>query len=217
MTKTNRFASGVAICGLALALAGCHTDMWRQPTQIGQEGNDFFPDKMNTRPPVEGTVAWRGLRHDDAFYKGRVDGRLVTSLPSTLTIGGRKLSTSRDLEAILKRGRERFEIFCTHCHGKLGDGKGMIAQRGLALRKPPASYHTQRLRDLPIGHFYEVITNGHGVMFPFAYRVKPDDRWAIAAYIRVLQRSQNVSAAQLSSEERSRLEQTEPTKETTEH
>lgn len=205
--KIDRIAPLIALGGMLLMAAGCHTDMWRQPKHMGQEGNDFFPDQMNERPPVEGTVAWNGLRHDDTFYKGRSNGQLVTKLPATLTIGGEKLSTTTDLEKILRRGKDRFEIFCTHCHGVVGDGKGMIAQRGLALRKPPATYHTDRLRTMPIGHFFDVITNGHGVMFPFNYRVPPDDRWAIAAYIRVLQQSQNAKATELTPEQRAKIGQ----------
>lgn len=190
----------------AMLLAGCHTDMWRQPKLVGQEGNDFFEDKMTTRPAVEGTVAQQSLRHDDAKYKGRSGGKFVDALPAKLTIVDKEIDTKTNLEAVIRRGKERFEIFCSHCHGAVGDGKGMIAQRGLSLRKPPASYHTDRLRGMPLGYFYSVITNGHGVMFAFNYRVEPDDRWAIAAYIRVLQQSQNVKADSLSSEQREKLD-----------
>ncbi len=93
--------------------------------------------------------------------------------------------------ALLQRGQERFRIYCTPCHSELGDGHGMIVQRGFS---PPPSYHTQRLREAPVQHFYDVITNGYGVMYSFAYRVQPADRWAIAAYISALQRSQNATA-----------------------
>jgi mono/diheme cytochrome c family protein len=94
-------------------------------------------------------------------------------------------------KAMLQRGQDRFNIFCTPCHSRLGDGQGFIAQRGFAMRRPPAAYHTDRLRNMPIGHFYDVITNGYGTMFSYASRVEPQDRWAIASWIRVLQYSQN--------------------------
>ncbi len=96
--------------------------------------------------------------------------------------------------ALLQRGQSRFRIYCTPCHSELGNGQGMIVQRGFP---PPPSYHIARLRDAPVEHFYDVITNGHGVMYSFAYRVEPADRWAIAAYIRALQRSQAATVADL--------------------
>jgi mono/diheme cytochrome c family protein len=98
-------------------------------------------------------------------------------------------------QAFLKRGQERFNIFCSPCHGRLGDGLGMIANRGLSLRRPVGNYHTDRLRKMPVGHFYDVITNGYGAMYSYASRVEPEDRWAIIAYIRVLQLSQNATPA----------------------
>jgi len=105
--------------------------------------------------------------------------------------------------ALLERGQERFRIFCTPCHSELGDGHGMIVHRGFP---PPPSYHTQRLRDAPVQHFYDVITNGYGAMYPFADRVQPADRWAIAAYIRALQRSQNATLSQVSPACRGKLQ-----------
>lgn len=104
--------------------------------------------------------------------------------------------------ALIERGQERFHIFCTPCHSELGDGQGMIVQRGFS---PPPSYHIARLREAPPQHFYDVITNGYGAMYSFAQRVPPQDRWAIISYIRALQRSQNASAADLSSEQKSAL------------
>ncbi len=102
-------------------------------------------------------------------------------------------------QALLERGQERYRIYCTPCHSELGDGNGMIVQRGF---KHPPSYHEQRLREAPVDHFYNVITNGYGAMYSFAARVAPQDRWAIAAYIRALQLSQNASAADLAAVER---------------
>ena len=205
--KTNlRIRVVATLLATGVVLAGCHTDMWRQPKLVGQEGNEFFRDGMTTRPPVEGAVARNSLRHDDAKYKGRMNGKFVDSLPTTLKLVDKQVNTSTDLEKVIRRGKDRFSIFCTHCHGAAGDGKGMIAQRGINLRKPPASYHTDRLRSMPLGYFYETITHGHGVMFPFNYRVAPDDRWAIAAYIRDLQKAHNVDASTLSDEEKAHLD-----------
>jgi mono/diheme cytochrome c family protein len=104
--------------------------------------------------------------------------------------------------ALLQRGQERYRIYCTPCHSELGDGRGMVVQRGFPA---PPSYHIQRLREAPVSHFYDVITNGYGAMYSFAYRIQPEDRWAIAAYIRALQRSQNASLADLTPEQRTAL------------
>ena len=104
---------------------------------------------------------------------------------------------------LLQRGQERFRIYCTPCHSELGDGRGMIVQRGFP---PPPSYHIERLRTTPVQHFYDVITNGHGAMYSFANRVQPADRWAIAAYIRALQRSQNATLADLPADQRGALQ-----------
>lgn len=182
-------------------VSGCHTDMWRQAKALPQQPFDsnVFPDGRADRPKVDGTVAWGKLHDNDPKYSGYKNGKLVEALPATLVINGETLSTknTQDLKKILGRGMERYEIFCTPCHGELGDGNGMITKRGLAVRRKPANYHDERLMKLPIGHFFDVITNGAGVMFPYGGRVDVDDRWAIAAYIRVLQRSQNVKPEEL--------------------
>jgi mono/diheme cytochrome c family protein len=192
--------------GLALFAAGCHTDMWTQPKALPQQESAILPGGKVDQLPVEGTVPRGGYKADKPFYSGFRNGKLMTELPATLTIEGKKVSTKTELIQVLKRGKERFEIFCTHCHGAIGDGKGMIALRGLELRRPPATYHTDRLRQIPIGHFFDVITNGYGAMYSYAYRVEPNDRWAIAAYIRALQASQNVPAASLTPEQMQQLE-----------
>jgi mono/diheme cytochrome c family protein len=105
--------------------------------------------------------------------------------------------------ALIERGQERFRIFCTPCHSELGDGRGMIVQRGFP---PPPSYHTDRLREVPVQHFYDVITNGYGAMNSIADRVQPEDRWAIAAYIRALQRSQHATIADVAADQRGALQ-----------
>src|SRR5579871_5361339 len=100
---------------------------------------------------------------------------------------------TKDFERFIRRGQERFNIYCSPCHGRIGDGKGMIWQRGFAPNITVATYHTDRLRKMPIGHFYDAITHGYGRMFSYAARVEPQDRWAIAAYIRVFQLSQHAT------------------------
>jgi mono/diheme cytochrome c family protein len=105
--------------------------------------------------------------------------------------------------ALIERGQERFRIYCTPCHSELGDGRGMVVQRGFP---PPPSYHTDRLREAPVQHFYDVITNGYGAMYSFADRVQPEDRWAITAYIRALQRSQHATLADVAADQRGALQ-----------
>jgi mono/diheme cytochrome c family protein len=172
--------------------------MWTQPKALPQQSNDVLPGGQVSQQPVAGTIPRGGNKSaNEAFYTGFENGKHVASLPETISVGGQSLSTKTDLEKILQRGKERFTIFCSHCHGQLGDGKGMIALRGLELRRPPASYHTDRLRQMPIGHFFDVQTHGFGAMFSYAARVDPDDRWAIAAYIRALQLSQNAKGSDI--------------------
>ena len=176
----------IAVGGsMLVAAVGCHTDMWVQPKHRPLQQTELFPDGKSARPLVSGTVARDHLKEDDAFFTGKVNGKLVTELPMTLN--------EAELKALIERGQERFNVYCSPCHGRAGDGHGMISQRGLALRRPPANYHTERLRNMPVGHFYDVISNGYGVMFSYGSRVEPQDRWAIAAYIRALQLSQNFS------------------------
>lgn len=190
MKKINgRLSQSIALIAGVLMLSGCHTDMWRQPKAVSQETTDFWADGQVDRPKVAGTVAFGKDRTDEHMYRGRVGGKLATTLPPKIVINGETLDTTEDLEKILKRGKERFNINCTHCHGAVGDGKGMIAIRGLELKRSPATYHTDRLRKMPIGHFYDVMSNGYGVMMSPASRIEPGDRWAIAAYLRVLQKN----------------------------
>ncbi|MBI1756786.1 MAG: cytochrome c [Fimbriimonas ginsengisoli] len=180
---------------VAVILGGCHTDMWQQPrlSPLDESGWHGYEGQAS-RPLPKGTVARGHLQTDDAFFTGRVNGKYVEEFPIQIT------------KDVLLRGQERFNIYCTPCHGRLGDGNGMITKRGLALRRKPASYHTDRLRKMPVGHFYDVITNGYGAMFSYAARVEPQDRWAIAAYIRALQLSQNANAADVDSRDLAKLQ-----------
>ncbi len=150
--------------------------MHNQPRYKPLAGTDFFGDRRSARYTIEDTVARGQLRVNDARYTGKENGKDITAIP---------IQISHDDVA---RGRDRYEIFCSPCHGRIGDGRGMIVLRGL--RQPP-NFHDQRLVNAPIGHFFDVITNGYGAMFPYAARVANDDRWRIAAYIRALQLSQN--------------------------
>lgn len=176
-----------------LGIAGCHTDMWVQPRDKVLNSSQFFADGRSSRPPVPGTVAHGNVQLKNGYNTGWEDGKLVQELPVPLT------------KELLQRGQERFNIYCAPCHGKTGDGKGMITQRGLALRRQPANYHTDRLRQIAIGHFFDVITNGYGIMYSYAGRVDVPDRWAIAVYIRALQLSHNVPASELGPEELQRV------------
>lgn len=187
------------VVATGLLAAGCHQDMWNQPTAKPQSKSDMmFSDKQNSRPPVAGTVAYNTPKTDKRFYTGYDDqGKLIKEFPVAVN------------EELVKRGQERFRIFCTPCHSELGDGKGFIAQRGFTLARPVGNYHSQRLRDMPVGHFFDVITNGYGTMYPFRARIKPYDRWAIVSYIRVLQESQYVSVDDIPAEQQRQLESME--------
>jgi mono/diheme cytochrome c family protein len=182
-------------CLAALAAGvGCHQDMWLQPKSLGQSKSAMFADGGGSRLPVPGTVEFGKPRTDEAFYTGRVGGKLVAEFPIPVT------------EALLRRGKERYEIFCLNCHGAAGHGDGMIAQRGFALARPVGNYHTERMRSMPVGHYFEVMTKGFGTMFPLEGRLNHADRWAVAAYVKVLQESQNVPVSSLPPEIRAKLE-----------
>lgn len=176
-----------------LALAGCHVDMWRQPKLIAEHESAFFKDGSASQLPPPNTIAQGALRENEAFYAGVVNGSLLEKPP---------VPVNRET---IERGRKLFNIHCAPCHGSLGYGNGMIAQRGLAMRRTPGNYHTDRLRQMPIGHFYDVMTNGFGVMFSAAARVEPEDRWKIAVYIRVLQLSQHAKLSDVPQAERAKL------------
>ncbi len=152
-----------------------------QPKQNPYTRSDFFADQRSERPPVEGTVARGQLHADTYFYTGRIDNNPGDYMPFPLT------------KAVLERGRERYNIYCSPCHSELGDGNGFIPSRGFS-RQPP-SYHIPRLEKAPLGYFYDVITNGFGIMSDYSAQIAPEDRWNIVAYIRALQLSQNATQA----------------------
>jgi len=163
-----------------LALGGCRQDMHDQPRFKPLAMSDFYTDLRSARPPVEGTVARGQLHEDTYFYTGKVGTNPGDYMPFPAT------------DDVLARGRERFDIYCAPCHSRLGDGRGMIVQRGF--RSPP-SYHTERLRKAPLGYFFDVMTNGFGAMPEYASQIPTRDRWYIVAYIRALQLSQNATSA----------------------
>jgi len=175
-----------------LLATGCRRDMFHQPSEKPLERNGFFRNNlMASRPLPPHTVARGQLDDDEAFYTGKIGGKLVEDFPFPIT------------REVLLRGQERFDIYCAPCHGRTGDGNGMIPQRGFPA---PPSYHIDRLRTAPVGHFFDVITHGYGVMYPYAARVEPADRWAIAAYIRALQLSHDAKLADVPETNRAQLE-----------
>src|SRR5579863_777430 len=164
-----------------LALAGCRQDMHDQPRFKPLAKSDFYGDLRSERPPVDGTIARGQLHEDTYFYTGKVGSNPGDAMPFPVT------------REVLDRGRERFNIFCAPCHSRLGDGNGFVPSRGFS-RRPP-SFHIARLQKAPLGYFYDVITEGFGIMPDYASQIPPQDRWNIAAYIRALQLSQNATRA----------------------
>jgi hypothetical protein len=170
-------------------IAGCdhlHQDMGNQPKNKPLSPSDFFADGRSVRTPVENTVSRSSLDNDQLMVT-----KDSTSFPVSIN------------DALLERGQERYRIFCSPCHGIQGDGNGMIVMRGM---KRPPTYHQDRLRQVPNGYIYDVITNGFGQMYNYAAQVPPRDRWAIVAYVRALQLSRNARVADLPSEVREKLD-----------
>jgi mono/diheme cytochrome c family protein len=172
-------------------LGGCRQGMYDQAKYEPLEGSPLFADGRASRPLVDGTIPQGGLERDDPRLAAKEGGRLKETFPMPVDA------------ALLARGRERFDIYCGVCHGPTGAGDGMIVQRGFP---SPPSFHDDRLRAAPPGHIVDVITNGYGTMYPYADRVSPEDRWAIAAYVRALQRSRNGTIAEVPAAERPALE-----------
>jgi mono/diheme cytochrome c family protein len=178
---------------LALAAAAaCRQDMHDQPKYIPLRPSDFFGDGRSERPLLEGTVARGHLKDDAAFYTGKgPDGKPVDAFPFPVTMD------------VIERGQQRFNIYCTPCHGHLGNGDGMIPQRGF--RHPP-TYHQDRLRKVPNGYIFDVISTGFGAMPDYAAQIEPRDRWAIVAYVRALQLSENATIADVPADASGQLE-----------
>src|SRR6267142_1325693 len=212
-------ASRAAFCLLLsayclLAAVGCRRDMQDQPKMKPFRQSTFFRDGLSSRPPVEGTVARGFLKADTEFFTGKKAGRAAANTPGTpvqtpgpqprAAIGAAPQGAAAypdDVEVfpipvtpeIVHRGKERYEIFCSACHGLTGNGDGMIVRRGF---RRAASFNDDRLRQAPVGHFFDAITNGWGAMPSYAAQIPPQDRWAIVAYIRALQLSQRNQQAE---------------------
>jgi mono/diheme cytochrome c family protein len=188
----------LSLCLGALAgalAAGCRQDMHDTPRYEALERSDFFGDQRSARPLVEGTVARGHLKEDEHLHTGKVGGVFATTLPVPLDM------------ALLERGRQRYEIYCSPCHGLAGKGDGMVVRRGY---RQAASFHIDRLRAQPVGYFYDVIAHGFGAMPDYAAQIPVRDRWAVVAYIRALQLSQNATVAEVPPALRPQLQAAEP-------
>jgi mono/diheme cytochrome c family protein len=186
--------------GLAFLLAGCGGNgiehgMENQPKAKPLTQSDFFADQRASRLPVPGTVPHGHAKADDLLYTGKINGKDADIFPFPVT------------REVLQRGHERFDIFCAVCHDRAGTGNGMIVRRGF---KQPPSYHSEALRKAPVGHFYDVVANGFGTMYPYADRISVQDRWAIVAYIRALQLSQNARWDDVPEADRAALAKAQP-------
>ena len=179
-TAIRRLRAGAIACLSVLGLAGCRQDMQNQPKFYPQRGTTFYADGRSVRPQVLGTVA-RGQEDTGSYFRtGMLNGAEGDGLPMPLTA------------ELVERGQEKYNVYCTACHSRVGNGRGMIVMRGYF---PAGNLHTERLRSAPLGHFFSVITNGYGAMPDYNGQIEPADRWAIAAYIRALQLSQHATSA----------------------
>ncbi len=176
---------------VAMTATACRQDMHDAPKYEPLEKSAFFTDKRASRPLVEGTIARGNLKEDKLLHAGRDGDAISETFPFPVT------------EGVVARGRERFNIYCSPCHARTGEGTGMIVQRGY--KKPP-SFHEERLRVMPPGYFFQVMTNGYLTMPSYSLQVGPEDRWAIAAYVKALQLSRNVNASDLTADERAKVE-----------
>ena len=179
-TRAPRLAIAAAATIALFSALGCRQDMHDQPKFLPQRGTSFYADGRSVRPQVENTVARNQLREDSYFYTGFSGGKEGDGMPFPVTMD------------VLARGQERYNVYCTPCHSRVGNGVGMIVQRGYA---KAGNFHVARLQTAPLGHFFNVITNGYGAMPDYSAQVAPVDRWAIVAYVRALQLSQNATQA----------------------
>jgi hypothetical protein len=181
----------LAVALVAITTSACRQDMHDAPRYEPLEASTFFTDGRSARLFVANTVARGTLYEDTHLYEGKIDGQLADTFPMPVTTD------------VMERGRERFNVFCAPCHGRTGQGNGVVVQRGF--RAPP-SYHEDRLRNAPVGYFFDVMTHGFGAMSDYASQVPVPDRWAIAAYIRALQFSQNASVDDVPADRRADLD-----------
>ena len=195
-----------------LNLTSCREDMQDQPKYLPYRGSEMFADSLSSRPLVKGTVPRGFLDLDPALYTGKAPATAAAKTPGDTSAAVKPDSSGMaDVNVfpfpitrqVLDRGQERYNIYCSPCHGVLGDGHGMIVNRGFV---QPPSYHQDRLRNAPLGHFFDVITNGFGRMPDYAMQIPPHERWAIVAYIRTLQYSQNANIKDIPPQDTSKLE-----------
>lgn len=183
-------AGGVALVLAAVTFASCRQDMQDSPRFRPYRASDLYADGSSARPLVEGTVARGHLDDDELLHTGKVNGQISPLFPFPIT------------RADLDRGQDRFNIYCSPCHGRTGEGNGMIVQRGF---KKAANYHIDRLRQAPAGYLFGVITNGFGAMPDYKSQIPVEDRWRIIAYVRALQLSHDAPASDVPSDERQKL------------
>jgi Cytochrome C oxidase, cbb3-type, subunit III len=183
------FALMAGLTTLSL-VAACRRDMQVQPKYVSLSPSAFFADNRSARPIPAHTISRGHLNDNDAFHTGAMNGVFLDTIPMPIT------------RQLLDRGQQRFDIFCTPCHGPLGDGDGMVARRGF---KVPANFHTDRLRHAPPGYLFQVISNGYGAMPDYVNQIHVADRWAIIAYIRALQLSQDAAVADVPAQDRKKL------------
>jgi mono/diheme cytochrome c family protein len=191
----------ILLAAFLLTFTGCwRENMGTQPKAKPMQESVFFSDGATARPLVEGTIAQGDLELDSHLYRGFVGGKPATTFPDHYPTedDGPFPTQGPQLASILQRGQAQFTIYCAMCHGDAGDGRGIIVARGFV---PPPSYAIDRLRVAPVGHFFDVITNGYGAMYSYGDRLSPADRWAVVAYIRTLQLSQAAQTKDLSTDQ----------------
>jgi len=189
--RTGRPFGVAVVLTLVVFAAACRQDMHNAPRVDPYEETDAFADGRGMRPLVEGTVARGHLNDDELMFTGKVDGQFADQFPFQVT------------HQVLERGHERFNIYCSPCHGRTAMGNGMIVQRGL---RPPPSFHDEKLRNQPAGYYFDVISNGFGAMQDYRSQVDVKDRWAIISYIRALQYSQRATLADVPGDKRGELD-----------
>ena len=180
-SQEQKLFAAVIVTLMITITSACRIDMHVQPRENPLSRSDFFADQRSARPPIEGTVARGQLHEDTYFYTGKIGNNPGDQMPFPVT------------KEVLARGEERYNIYCAPCHSRVGDGKGFVPSRGFS-RMPP-SFHDVRLQKAPLGYFYDVITEGFGIMPDYASQIPPQDRWNIVAYVRALQLSQNATMA----------------------
>jgi mono/diheme cytochrome c family protein len=186
----NAIIKSLAIFLLFALVVACRQQMAEQPRYDPLEPSNFFADGQSARPLVENAIARGTLREDEHLYDGMTKGEPATTFPFPITVD------------VLQRGRERYDIFCSPCHSRTGNGEGMIVRRGFSR---PASLHQERLRETSPGYLFAVIANGFGAMPPYSQQISAEDRWAIVGYLRALQASQNMRLSDLPADDREKL------------